>query len=126
MQVFSEKVSTELSIAEKTGTAIVHYNIPHNNVYVDNFGVGANVAVKLAQARINVNGVNWGDKAWDEERFLNRRAECFWRLAEWLRKGGQLVGDAKLWREDLTMIRYKRTLAGKIQIMSKEDMKKMF
>jgi hypothetical protein len=87
---------------------------------------GANVAQEIAVAthgEASVNAVNVGDKASDSEHYLNSRAEAFWRLREWLRKGSDLVSDHG-WDELLT-IRYRAELNGKLKIMSKHDMRNM-
>lgn len=120
-----EKISSAKSIASRTMTLMDFDTVKENNVFIDNFGVGANVGVEVAYAMhkkvmcVNVGETNTDDK----NRFLNKRAECYWRLREWLIKGGELVGSIKDWRELLT-IRYKRNIIGKIQIQGKEEMRK--
>ena len=120
--VAKEKISNAKSIAQKTITLMDFYEIPDTNVFVDNFGVGANVAQELGLAGLRVNGVNVGEKADDTDRFVNKRAENFIRVKEWLRLGGELIQNNK-WKELLT-IRYRRELSGKVKIMSKDDMRK--
>lgn len=120
--VLEEKISSAKTIAQKTLTLMEYYGIIDANVYIDNFGVGANVAQELAIAGEYVNGVNVGDQADDSERFLNRRAESFYRIKDWLRRGGELVQHKK-WNE-LLNIRFKPNLRGKLQIMPKEMMRK--
>ncbi|MEK7111819.1 MAG: hypothetical protein AAB875_00680, partial [Patescibacteria group bacterium] len=116
----TEAKSTDVSIAEKTITLSTHYEIKPENVKLDNFGVGANVSAEIALGvHERIHAVNVGAPP-REERFLNIRAEMYWCFREWLKKGGQLVRNPA-WRQ-LLNIRYKRTLGGKIQVMSKEDM----
>lgn len=118
-----EKTSTAKTIAQKTLTLIQEHQIQSGNDFVDNFGEGANVGQEVSVAtkgQFSVVGVNVGDAAMDE-RFLNLRAEAYWRMREWLKKGGQLVAD-KGWEELLT-IRYRAELNGKLRIMSKKDMR---
>lgn len=118
-----EKTSTSKTIAQKTLTLIQEHQIQSGSDFVDNFGEGANVGQEVSVAtkgQFNVIGVNVGDAAMDE-RFLNLRAEAYWRMREWLKKGGQLVAD-KGWEELLT-IRYRAELNGKLRIMSKKDMR---
>ena len=117
-----EKNSDEMSIAQKSLTIMKHEKIEGHNVYVDNFGVGANVAQAIARGGEWVQGVNVGDKADDDDRYSNLRAEAYFRMKEWLRKGGELVMDDG-WDQLLT-IKYKRTLQGKIQMMSKDTMRR--
>ena len=117
-----EKISNEKSIAQKTLTLQDFIGTRDENIYVDNFGKGANVAQEMGIAGHRVNGINVGDKAYDDTRFSNLRAEAYWKLREWLRAGGELVED-DCWKE-LLYIRYRMTLNGKIQLMPKIDMKK--
>ena len=100
----------------------MHYEIAPKNIKVDNFGAGANVSQEIALGvNERVHAVNVGNKPKDD-RFLNIRAEMYWLLREWIKKGGKLIKN-EAWRQ-LLVIRYKRTLSGKIQIMSKEEMVK--
>lgn len=121
--VATESKSDSKSVAQKTLTIMEIENIDPQDVYVDSFGVGADVIQELAIAGKRVNGVNVGDKAEDDERFLNLRAEAYYRLKEWLRKGGELYRRLKEWRELLT-IRVRPNLRGKVQIMPKDIMRK--
>jgi len=118
----TEKVSNPSSIAQKTLTLMQHYKVKAENVYLDNFGAGANVAQELALAGQRIKAVNVGDKPQDEDMFLNRRAEGFWRLKQWFRKGGELIDHAG-W-DELMVIRYRKELSGKMKIMGKLEMKK--
>ena len=117
-----EKISNSKSIAEKTLTLMTHYDIRGENVFVDNFGAGANVAQEMAIAGVRVNGINVGDKPYDDERFTNLRSEGYWKMKEWVRTGGEFVRDDG-WNE-LLYLRYRNNLAGKLQLMAKLDMKK--
>ena len=116
-----EKVSNPKSIAEKTLTIMTQFGILPGNVYIDNFGVGANVSQELAISGYRVNGINVGMKPYDD-RFTNLRSEAYWKTKEWIRSGGELVRGEE-WKE-LLFLRYKNTLAGKLQLMPKLEMKK--
>lgn len=121
--VATENTSTPKSRAETTLTLITNYQVKHSDVSIDGFGIGMNVGMDIALAdNKRVNVVNTGDQADDSDRFIDKRAEDAWRAREWLISGGQLVGQGK-W-QDLLKYRYRRTLKGKIQIMSKEEMRK--
>lgn len=123
--ILREEVSNEMKIAQKTLTLMNLFKIKDKYVWVDNFGVGANVAKHLALAGQNVNGVNVGDrcpKEKDNDAYLNIRARNYFRLKQWLRQGGELVAD-KIWQNQFKAIRFRSTLSGKVQIMSKRDMR---
>lgn len=51
-----------------------------DKIYYDNFWVWANVWQELAKEWIFARGLNVWNKADDENTFLNKRAECYWRL----------------------------------------------
>jgi len=121
----SELKSTDISVAQTTLTLMHKHQVKPDNTTIDNFGAGANIAREIAiadEGRPRVNAINVGYHALDQKRYINKRAENYFRLKEWLRNGGELVRDER-WRE-LLSIRYRRNLQGKIQIMSKEDMRK--
>ena len=54
---------------------------------------------------------------------LNKRAEMWWRMRDWLKEGGSIpaLGDLL---SDLTAPEYGYTTRGKVQIEKKSDMKK--
>lgn len=125
--IASEKISNEKTIAEKTLTLSQYYEVDSGKqIVIDNFGSGANVSKVIAistKGHLDCYGVNVGDPADDPDLFLNMRAELFWRLRQWIKAGGMLVHSSQLKRE-LLNIKFKRNLKGKIQIMSKEMMKR--
>ena len=59
----------------------------------------------------------------EPERFANRRAEMWWRTREWLEAGPVLEAVADL-RDDLVAPEYFLTNGGKVQLESKDDMRK--
>lgn len=90
--------------------------------------MGANVGVELAYAQHKVSCLNWSGPADNQDKFSNKRAECYWRLREWMLAGGEFV-DTEITRKrmkDLTMIKYKRDNRGRIVIMPKDEMRKQY
>lgn len=130
-KIYEEAKSTAKSIAERTLTIMTEYGLKPRNVVVDAFGVGADVGKEIAVAsrgQVNVTTVNTGDKCElerDQDVYLNKRAECFWKAKQWLQAGGEIVDNANF-KEELKGIRYKRNLSGLIQIMPKLDMRKKY
>ena len=116
-----EQISTPKSVAMKACTFISHYDIEPYQTVIDNFGSGANVALEIERSGFESSPINVGMPASDK-RFLNKRAEIVWAAREWIKKGGMLVRDPR-WKQ-LLNIRYRYNEAGKLQIMSKEKMKK--
>jgi hypothetical protein len=92
------------------------------SVYTDTVGVGKGATDRLRQLGVGV-AVNAGEEPTDKKRFLNKRAEMYWRAREWVLSGGKLSRDED-WLE-LNKVKYKIVDSrGKIQIMPKEQMLK--
>lgn len=93
-------------------------------IYVDTIGVGAGVYDMLRELGLPVYGVNVSESPSNNERFINLRAELWWRMREWFeQRRGKLCENEELVGE-LTTVRYEFTSNGKIKIESKEDMKR--
>lgn len=121
--VSRERISNTKGIAQKTLTLFTKYpQVNPKRTYIDNFGIGAEISKNIALAGIDTNGINVGDKAQNSELYRNLKAEMYMRLRRWIQSGGKLSED-KEW-EELTHVRFRRGLNGKIEIMSKRDMRK--
>ncbi len=105
---------------------------------VDEIGIGRGVVDRAAEiskdtneppatrdAAAKVRGINVGRAPKDKEAFANLRAEAYWALRERF-QDGDIDIDSK--DEDLAAqlvdMRYKRTSTGKIQIESKDDIRR--
>ncbi len=119
----SEKTSDAKSVAGIAMTLGTQYEINGEQFYIDNFGVGANVAQELALSRIRANALNVWNPAREKKRFKNIRAEAYWNLREWIKRWWELVNN-KAREDELLKIKYRRDLDGRIQIMPKAEMKK--
>jgi len=114
------------------GQVVLQVNkINSKRIYIDKVGVGAGLNSRLDEVnrqRMNkqdkflVLGINAGERSADPVKFLNKRAEMFWRQREWLKGGGKLSNDER-WMQ-LLNIKYKVDSAGRIKIMGKEEMLK--
>ena len=125
-RVAREQVSTEKSVAQKTiQIQTLLPRLKDDQIYYDNFGVGANVWVELAKEWVFARWVNVWNVADDSNTFLNKRAECYRRLKRECKQWFKLIGTARE-RSDLLMIKYKRTTKGQIRIMDKTEMRKEF
>ena len=93
--------------------------------YVDKVGIGNGFYETLRRDLENVNGINVGTKPFDEDGFVNLRAENFWKLRNDIKtKALQLEKDEDWFQ--LAQIKYRTKLEGKrgkIEIMSKEEMR---
>lgn len=96
-------------------------------ILVDVIGIGAGVVDRLREIHDIgpfVRGVNVSESPALTERYRNLRAELWWMAREWFStRDCNLAGDADL-RDELVGVRYKFSSNGKIQIESKEDIKK--
>jgi hypothetical protein len=126
-----ESTSTSKTIARKTVEIMEHFKLRNFDVVIDNFGEGANVSQEIMAIMPRdrtlpayyTRGVNWADDATDSETYLNKRAECYFRLRNWLLKGGSVTDD--ITKRELVGIKYRNNLQGKKQIMDKPNMKKI-
>ncbi len=94
-----------------------------DTVFVDQTGVGAGVLDQLARTRHPVVGIAFGGSPANPENYVNRRAEMWWRMKDWLALGPSLEANRDL-RVDLIGPEYFVNDAGKIQLESKDDMRK--
>ncbi len=91
-------------------------------VFVDGGGVGGGVVDRLKQLGYRVIEVQSGEKAHDPDKYLNRRAEMWGEMREWL-SYGCIDNDAAL-IDDLTGPEYSIHLKGQIKLETKDSMKK--
>jgi len=104
------------------------YDFYPEDVSIDSVGMGKGVYDIVNRQCPGIWGINGADKPTDlteEQRFVNMRAELFWKAREWILKGGKLERDDS-WYE-LAKIKYRTKLQGtkgKMQIISKEEMLK--
>ena len=120
-----------LNVMEVVGRLIQFvekYNVPYEDVFVDEIGIGAGVVDRLHEQRRYVQGVNFGRAARDPDDFRNIRAECYWRVREALNPESQnpLAIPKRFGRlaSELAAIEWTTTSTGKTQIESKEEIKK--
>lgn len=109
-------VGTTIRLATENGIIM-------QNVFIDDTGVGGGVTDRLREQRFNVVPVGLGNKADEETKFVNRRAENYWKLKQWFNKGGKICASDN-W-EELKEMKYKTDSAGRTLIMSKDDMRKL-
>lgn len=92
------------------------------SVFVDETGLGAGVVDRLRTLNFkSIVGVNGAAKPGDP-RYLNKRAECWAEMAEWL-KQAKIPNDNDL-ISDLTTPEYWYTPKGQLQLEPKDSMKK--
>ena len=90
-------------------------------VVMDEGGLGYGILDRLNEQRYKVRGVNFGWKPKNPIMWLNKRAELWGAMREWL-KTASLPQD-KMLKSDLTGVKSKPTSSGVVQLESKKDMK---
>lgn len=103
---------------------IVKYADEYNAdaIMVDGAGVGAGVVSRLHQLGRKPINVQFGGASSAPE-YLNKRAECWGLMREWLQDGGWIERNDDL-IADLTAPEYQLNIKGLIQLERKEDIKK--
>jgi len=90
-------------------------------VVVDEGGLGAGVVDRLKEQRYKIRGVNFGNKSAKPLMWVNKRAEMWGAMRDWLRTGS--IPDDRYLKGDLTGPMTKYDSKGAIQLESKKDMK---
>lgn len=90
-------------------------------VFIDVIGVGYHLKGILETRFPGVRGVDFRRTAIEERRFVNKRAECYDGMKEWLT--GASIPDDQLLRSELSVFKYKYLPNGQLRIESKEDAK---
>lgn len=92
-------------------------------VFVDGVGVGAGVVDRLRQLGLDVIDAQAGAKAIDPSKYVNRRAEMWQAMRDWLKAGGSIPDDPDL-VADLIGLTYSFAPGGQVKLESKDDLKK--
>jgi len=107
-----------MALANAAAHVITQYN--PTACFVDGAGVGGGVVDRLRQLGYPVVDVNVGVKADNTARFVNKRAEIYYKLKEWMRQGA----IAEAYAEELLQIEYLyRDTSQQMQLESKKDAK---
>lgn len=120
-EVFAYRGIDTMQTVGQVITAIEAYN--PDAVFIDVVGIGAGVVDRLNQLRYRVIDVKSGNKAMNDAKFANVRAEMWWKMRDWIRDRGQIPVNSQLER-DLTSVTYFFDHRNRVQLESKEDMKK--
>jgi len=110
-------------IAGQTMFFVKDKDVKFENVFIDDVGVGGGAVDPLHYEQKNVRGVNVGRVALEQSRFVNIRAEAYWRFREWIKRGGRLSRDDEWYQ--LCKIKYKPDSKGRLRVMSKDEMRGM-
>lgn len=107
-----------MTLADKVAQEIERFQ--PDAVFID-AGNGAGVIDRLRQLHHDVIEVHFSGMP-SHARYLNKRAEMWFEMRDWLRAGGTIPDLVDL-KQDLAAPTYKFTPADKIQLESKDDIK---
>jgi len=92
---------------------------------VDTIGVGAGVFDRLAEQELQVRAFEAGAASTQPTKFVNLRAEQWWRLRQLFEEGLiDLDPEDEELHSQLLSVRYEINSSGRIKVESKEDMRK--
>jgi len=118
-----------LDLMQLTGAVVAEYEAlqPHEQpqaILVDSIGLGAGVVDRLIELGLPARGINVSESPSFGSQYRNLRAELWAKAKTWLeRRDCSLPNDQQLIAE-LATVKYKFASNGKLQIESKEDIKK--
>jgi len=93
--------------------------------FVDGSGIGAGVVDRLRQLNFEVVDVNFGNASLNP-RYLNKRAESWFAMKEWIEAGEcELPKDTRL-KDELTAVCYDFTDKGRIRLDRKTDIMEQY
>ena len=116
-------------LMETTGlilTKMERFNLDPKNVNLDAVGVGAGVYDRLREQKVMVNAIIAGGEPQDKEHYINSRAEMYDNLRKRFEAGTISIPDDQDLIAQLSSIRFKIASDKKLQIVSKEEMKRTY
>ena len=122
-------VWNNLDLMQLTGAVKAEYDAVSSSkkpveIIVDSVGLGAGVLDRLRELGLPARGLNVSERSVQRETYINLRAELWFKCKAWLEgMDVKIPHDDRLWAE-LAAPRYHFTSSGKIQVESKEAMKK--
>lgn len=105
---------------------IERFNLDAKNVNLDCVGLGAGVYDRLREQKVYINGIVAGGEPQDKEHYINIRAEMYDNLRKKLEDNSISIPDDMDLGAQLASIRFKIASDKKLQIISKEEMKKTY
>ena len=92
-------------------------------IFIDTIGVGAGVMDRVKEKGYQAIDANVSMKADEIDTYANKRAEMYFNLREFIRRGGRIPDDEEL-AEELQVITYSYSENnGKILLMKKAEIK---
>ena len=118
-----------LDLMQLTGAVVAEYNALSFDdrpveILVDSIGLGAGVVDRLRELKLPARGINVSESPAMGQTYRNLRAELWAKAKAWLEKRDcRMPKDEQLIAE-LATVRYKFTSNGKMQVESKDEIRK--
>jgi hypothetical protein len=130
-RVLSSKKYEKHDVMEVAGiaTRLLTTNPSIRMLFIDMIGIGSGVYDRLCELGFGpdgqgrVMGVNFSSSASDEDKYVNKRSECYGEMADWMKNAQIPEGDE--WLADVTSTAFKYDSRGRIKLEPKEDVKKI-
>lgn len=110
-----------MEVADQVVQAIIDWK--PDRVFIDAGGLGGGVCDRVRQLGYDVTGIEFGSGAMDRTRYENRRAEMWWKMADWVKNGGSLPNIPEL-VAGLCAPTYGFSKNSRMVLASKDEMKK--
>jgi hypothetical protein len=119
--LWRERTEDTMLVASKVVEFARQLHVSSTSIAGDEVGIGKGACDRVTELLGVYPGVNAGSAAEDKDRFLNLRAELYWKTRDWINHGGKLIGQGAF--DELLDIRYKPQSDKKIKIKPKEEMR---
>jgi len=129
--VESPRIWRNLDLMQLTGAVVAEYESQGPNdkphvILVDSIGLGAGVVDRLRELNLPCEGINVSESPSfaPNQAYRNLKAELWYKAKAWFeRRDCRIPDDGRLISE-LATVRYKFSSTGKIQVESKDDIKR--
>ena len=128
-KIFATESWRGLDLMQLTGAVVAEFEACQprqepQQICVDSIGVGGGVCDRLRELGLPAVGINTAESPSLRTTYMNLRAELWFKLKGWLEaRDVSLPYDDQLLSE-LVAVKYKFTSSGKLQIESKDDMRR--
>ena len=123
------KTWKNLDLMQLTGAVVAEFEaLPPSDrpeeILVDSIGLGAGVVDRLKELNLPARGINVSESPAMGGTYRNLKAELWYKAKAWLEQRDCRLPKDELLVAELATVRYMFTSNGKIQIESKDDIKK--
>jgi hypothetical protein len=91
--------------------------------FMDKIGIGSGICDRLIELGIPVIGVNSAERAFKEDKYVNRRAEMWGDMREWLLDQPASIPNDPVLISDLSSPRFTIDSASRVKLEPKAKMK---